>query len=188
MTEEIDSLRLADLIANRRTIHKYKPDLVAQEKLTAAIDLAKWAPNHYLTQPWHFCLLGKETTNAMIDLNSQLIRETQGEDAAKAKQRRWREVPKWFVVSCVKSEDSSRQQEDYAACCCAIQNLSLVLWNQGIGIKWSTAALIQDQRFYDLLWIDPTLQQIIGLFSYGYPAEVPKGNRKRVLSMITELP
>lgn len=188
MIEEIDSLKLSDLISSRRTIHCYKTDLDARDQLDEVIDLARWAPNHHLTQPWHFYVLGKKTAYSMVDLNTELIRQSQGENAAKAKQKRWLKVPGWFVVTCSKSEDSSRQQEDYAACCCAVQNLSLALWNQGIGIKWNTAALIHEQRFYELLWIDPALEVVIGLFCYGYPEDIPKTRRKPLLNIVTELP
>lgn len=188
MSKEINSSKLVELISGRRTIHQFKEGLRPQEKLMEAIDLARWAPNHHLTEPWHFYLLGDETVDAVIELNSEIVRESNGDDAATAKERRWRKMPGWFVITCCRSDDQLRSQEDYAACCCAIQNLMLTLWNEDVGVKWSTGDIIRDKRFYELLWIDQKLETVVGLFWYGYAEDVPKMTRKSCMQIITELP
>ena len=188
MSKEINSSKLIELISGRRTVHQFKEVMCPQDKLMEAIDLARWAPNHYLTEPWHFYLLGSETVNSVIELNTEIVRESKGDAAANAKERRWRQIPGWFVLTCAKSDDPARNQEDYAACCCAIQNLMLALWNEEIGVKWSTGEVIRDKRFYDLLWIDQELETVVGLFWYGYAEDVPKMTRKPCMQIITELP
>ena len=188
MSDEISSSKLIELISGRRTIHQFKEGLKPEEKLKEAIDLAKWAPNHHLTEPWHFYLLGEETVNAVIELNSEIVRETKDEEAAMAKERRWRKMPGWFVMTCSKSDDPIRNQEDYAACCCAVQNLMLALWNEDVGVKWSTGQIIRDKRFYDMLWINPEIETIIGMFWYGYAEDVPRITRKPTIQITTELP
>ncbi len=188
MSEEINSSNLIELISGRRTIHKFKEGLRPYEKLKEAIDLARWAPNHHLTEPWHFYLLGDETVDAVIKLNSKIVRASKGDAAATAKERRWRGMPGWFVMTCSKSGEPIRDKEDYAACCCAAQNLMLTLWNKGVGVKWTTGDIIHDKRFYDLLWIDQELETIVGLFWYGYAQEVPRMARKSCLQITTELP
>ena len=179
---------IAALIASRRTIHKFKPGAPARNQLIQAIDAAKWAPNHYLSEPWHFYLLGSEAMTAVIELNTQIVKEEKGDDAAKAKEKRWRQIPGWLVISCAKSDNPVRYQEDYAACCCAAQNLMLYLWGEDIGMKWGTGTLIRDRRFYELMQIDPKRETIIGLFWYGYAAEIPKTRRKPSKQIVTELP
>ena len=188
MSNELSSSKLIELISGRRTIHQFKEGMRLQEKLIEAIALARWAPNHHITEPWHFYLLGDETVNAVIDLNTEISREEKGDDAAKAKERRWRKMPGWFVVTCAKSEDPIRNQEDYAACCCAVQNLLLTLWNEDVGVKWSTGKIIRDKRFYDLLWINPELETVVGMFWYGYAEEIPNMTRKPLVQIMTELP
>ena len=188
MSKEINSSKLTELISGRRTIYQFKEGMRPQDKLMEAIDLARWAPNHHLTEPWHFYLLGNETVNAVIELNTEIVRESKGDAAANAKARRWRQMPGWFVLTSCKSDDPVRNQEDYAACCCAIQNLMLTLWNEEIGVKWSTGDVIRDKRFYDLLWINLELETVVGLFWYGYAEDVPKATRKPCMQIITELP
>ena len=106
MSKEINSSKLTELISGRRTIHKYKEGIRPQDKLMQAIDLARWAPNHHLTEPWHFYLLGNETVNSVIELNTEIVRESKGDDAANAKERRWRQIPGWFVLTCCKDRKS----------------------------------------------------------------------------------
>ncbi len=188
MSKEINSSQLIELISGRRTIYQFKEGMRPRDKLMEAIDLARWAPNHHLTEPWHFYLLGDETVNAVIELNSEIVKASKGEDAANAKERRWRKMPGWFVMTCSKSDDPIRNQEDYAACCCAMQNLMLVLWNEDVGVKWSTGEITRDKRFYDLLWINPDMETVVGLFWYGYAEQIPNTTRKPFVQIMTELP
>lgn len=187
MTNQID--KLAELITSRRTIHNFESDKYPDKAIIKeAITSACWAPNHHLTEPWHFYLLGKETVLDICNLNKELLIETKGVDAAEKKYQRWMTIPGWLVVSCQKSDDEIRYLEDYAACSCAIQNLMLVLWEQGIGTKWSTGPVTKDERFYDLVWVNKDMEKIMGLIWYGYPADTPQTVRKPLQQVLTELP
>lgn len=177
------------LIRNRRTIHDYDPGkAVADDVIKEAIESACWAPNHYLTEPWHFFLLGQETIDSICELNREIVSASKGEEAAEQKYRRWKNIPGWLVVSCDKSSDELRFMEDYAACACAIQNMMLSLWDKGIGMKWSTGGVTRDARFYELIWVDPEQEHVMGIIWYGYPAEIPQTVRKPVTQVMTELP
>jgi len=177
------------LIRNRRTIHDYDPAKpVPNDMIRQAIEAACWAPNHHLTEPWHFSLLGQETIGNICELNREIVTASKGADVAEKKLQRWKNIPGWLVVSCDKSSDPLRFMEDYAACACAIQNMMLSLWNQEIGSKWSTGAVARDPRFYELVWLNPECEHIMGILWYGYPAEIPQTPRKPVEQVMTELP
>jgi len=178
-----------EIIRTRRTIHNFKPEpLPPVETLIQALESARWAPNHHMTEPWQFYVLGPETIERVIELNSRIIREKKGDKAAEKKYLRWSRMPGWLVISCDRSHDTIRQKEDYAACCCLVQNLMLSLWDAGIGMKWSTGDVIRDERFYDLLWIDKEVEEVIGIFWYGYPGEIPVTARKPVDQVLVKLP
>lgn len=180
---------LAEIIKSRRTIHDFIPDKVPDKTvIKEAITAACWAPNHHLTEPWHFYLLEKETVTSICELNKEMLIETKGIEAAERKYKRWMEKPGWLVVTCQKSDDEIRNQEDYAACCCVVQNLMLYLWNIGIGTKWSTGPVTRDDRFYDLVWVNREFDNIVCLIWYGYPAEIPQTIRKPLRQILTELP
>lgn len=182
--------RVAELIRTRRTIQRFEPAPVPPEaSILRAVELARWAPNHRLTQPWHFWLLGRETAEAVARLNAELVTAERGAAAGAAKLQRWLDIPGWMAVSCRRSPDPLRLQEDYAACCCAIQNLQLYLWSEGIGVKWTTGAVTRAPRFYELLQLDPEEETVVGLLWYGYPAGMPADPpRKPVDEILTRLP
>ena len=179
---------LADLIAGRRTIHEFLPDAVSRSVVHKAIEAARWAPNHRLTEPWHFYLLGPESIGGIISLNTEIAREKSGAQAAEEKQRFWSAIPGWMVLTCDRSDSPLRAQEDYAACCCAAQNFMLYLWMHGIGTKWTTGAVVRDPRFYELLWIDAQAEAVVGMFWYGYPRTCPVTDRKPLSQILVELP
>ena len=180
---------IEDLIKSRRTIHDFIPDKIPDKAIIKeAIKIACWAPNHHLTEPWYFYLLGQETIDDICQLNRGIMTDTQGVESAEKKFRRWKNIPGWIIVTCKKSKDDITYQEDYAACCCAIQNLMLFLWHNDIGTKWSTGTVIRDDRCYEVAWIDKKLENIIGLIWYGYPAESVNTARKNIEQVLTELP
>jgi nitroreductase len=180
---------IAETIKSRRTIHQFKiGETPAVELIQQALEHAIWAPNHHLSQPWHFQLLGPETVEQICQLNADLVREKQGEKAAEIKIRRWREIPGWLILNCDISGDEIREHEDFAACCCVAQNLSLYLWEKGVGMKWTTGSVTRDKRFYELLGLDPRQRKVLGLFWYGYPQEVPQATRLPISESLDILP
>jgi nitroreductase len=179
---------IAKLIRDRRTINDFRADPPPEAAVLQAIELARWAPNHKHTEPWRFHLIGPETAKAIVALNARLVAEKKGEEAAAKKREKWSAVPGWLAVTCQRSDDSVRAREDYAACCCAIQNLSLFLWSEGIGVKWSTGDVTRHPEFAGLLGFDPAEHDFVGLLWYGYPQHVPPSKRRDVSEIVRRLP
>ncbi|MFT4585190.1 MAG: nitroreductase [Gammaproteobacteria bacterium] len=185
---ELTPTGIAKILRERRTVHEFTPEPADGSLITDAIELARWAPNHHRTEPWHFYLLDYNTGMRLADLNSEIVTAAKGEKIAAIKRKRWSEMPGWLVVSCVKSDDEIRAREDYASCACAIQNMSLYLWEQGIGMKWTTGNVTRDARFFDIVGMDYEHEYVVGLLWYGYPALVPTQHRKppeEILSHVT---
>ncbi|MDX1403977.1 MAG: nitroreductase [Woeseiaceae bacterium] len=184
---DADNLRkLAERIRSRRTTNLFLKRDVSNDLLRQAIDLARWAPNHHLTEPWHFYLLGKAKKAASVELIRTIVTETKNADIGEHKAARASAVPGWLVVTCQKSDDEIRAREDYAACCCAVQNILLYLSEAGVASKWTTGAITRDQRFFDLLDIDADKEYVVGLIWYGYPKLLPVQSRKEVTDILTE--
>lgn len=150
--------------------------------------MARWAPNHRLTEPWRFYLLGRESVERICCLNAEIVSRVSGIAAGESKYRRWRAIPGWLVLTCAVTDHPIRSREDYAACCCAMQNLMLYLWSAGIGSKWTTGAVTRDPAFSPILGADPAKESAVGLLWYGYPAESGSGQRRPVTEVLTELP
>ncbi len=180
---------VAGAIRNRRTVHHFEPVPVPpEEEVLAAIDLARWAPNHHLTEPWRFYLIGPETARKISRLNADMYGQSRGEQAEAAKYARWLGIPGWVIVTCLRSDDEIRQREDYAACCCALHNVQLYLWTRGIGVKWTTGAVTRTDQFFEIAGIDPEREMLVGLVWYGFAAEVPCVQRKPVRDILHRRP
>lgn len=179
--------QLAERIRSRRTVKLFLRQPVGRQLVLDAIEVARWAPNHHLTEPWHFYLLGPASIAASVDLIRTIVTERKGAKVGEFKASDAATRPGWLVVTCRKSDDPLTQQEDYASVCCAIQNFSLYLSEAGLASKWSTGAITRDQRYYDLLGIDAGREFIVGLIWYGYPKVTPTQQRRDVAEIVTEL-
>jgi nitroreductase len=178
----------ARVLTGRRTIDQYLHTPVPEDLVREAIEVATWAPNHYVTEPWRFILPGPQTIARIIDLNADIVSERKSPELGEHKRRIWREKPGWLIVMCPRSEDSLREQEDYAACCTAVHNFTLYLWKAGIGSKWTTGPVTRDPRLFDIIDADFDAEFVVGLLWYGYPKITPQQTRKPVDDVLTELP
>jgi nitroreductase len=186
---ETQSLRdLEEIIRGRRTINLYLQTPVPEPLVREAVEAATWAPNHHVTEPWHFYLLGRDTVERCLDLCYDIVAANKGAEAAAFKREQWSEKPGWLVITCRRSDDALREREDYAACSAAIQNFMLYLWKAGVGSKWTTGDITRDGRFFDIVGIDPDREFVAGLLWYGYPKVTPAQKRKELDEVLTELP
>ena len=187
---ESQNLRLiAERIRARRTTKLFLRQKVSKRLVREAIEVARWAPNHHLTEPWHFYILGSETIASCARLIGDLIRETKGdEDLAAFKEESALSMPGWLLVTCKRSADELQEREDYAAVCCAVQNLTLYLSEADVACKWTTGLVTRDTRLFDLLGIDEDQEFVVGLIWYGYPKTLPTQSRKNVDEITTETP
>lgn len=178
---------LAERMRSRRTTNQFLKQKVSKQLVLDAIEVARWAPNHHLTEPWHFYLFDDETISASANLIGEIVSENKNEDIGAFKRQSALAIPGWLLVTCKKSGDKLQQQEDYASCCCAIQNLTLYLSEAGVASKWTTGLVTRDQRFFDMLNIDSQHEFVVGLIWFGYPRVLPTQNRKPVSEIVTEL-
>ena len=54
-------MELDTAIRSRRTHKAYAPGPVANAVVTELLELASFAPNHHITEPWRFRVIGPET-------------------------------------------------------------------------------------------------------------------------------
>lgn len=171
---------VARAIRTRRSIQLFRPEKPEPALVRQAVDLARWAPNHKLTEPWRFYVLGELSSRRLAERNAELVRADLGDGAAENKLKRWLGIPGWLALTCRKTEDSFREREDYAACCCAAQNMMLFLWTHGVGMKWTTGPVTRDPEFFKILDISDQKEFVVSLFMYGYPADTPVTERAGV--------
>ena len=178
----------AEVLQGRRTINLYLQTPVPEALVNEAIELATWAPNHHVTEPWRFILPGPATVERILNLCQEIVCAKKGEELAKHKRDSWGEKPGWLIVTCERSDDALRQQEDYAACSAAVQNFMLYLWKAGVGSKWTSGEITRDPRFFNILGIDESQVFVVGMIWFGYPKLTPAQSRKELDEVLVRLP
>jgi nitroreductase len=82
------------------------------------------------------------------------------------------------AVSCLQEGDDQLRREDYAAACCAIQNIQLAAWAEGVGVQWSTGPITLEEDTMRLIGVDPEREYVVGFLYMGYPQDIPTQSRK----------
>ncbi|MCG7376948.1 nitroreductase [Paenibacillus sp. ACRSA] len=160
-----------EAIKNRRTVKKFKKDAVPTDKIIELLDVAVWAPNHKLREPWRFLLFTGDGRNKL----AQAIDAEMGEDnkfSANIKQ-----VP---AVMLVVLEEDPRQNiwdEDFAAVSALVQNFLLAAWSEEIGTFWVTKPFLYAPKFRKPLGIEAG-EKIIGMIYMGYPDVIPSAKER----------
>ena len=180
-----------EAIFQRRTIKDFKPDAVPADVLERALRAGVWAQNHRLTEPWRFTLLGPETHRRLAETFAQTQADASGTQRDKVlADTRQKILSKPCVVAISQRlGPPAQRREDYAAIACAVQNIQLAAWAEGVGMQWSSGRIIELTGTYETLAIDPAQEEIVGLLFFGYPANVPASQaRKGLDDVLKRLP
>ena len=59
-------------IRTRRTVKAFEPQPVEQPVLDELLELARWAPNHHLTNPWRFRVVGPRSLERLKEVAADL--------------------------------------------------------------------------------------------------------------------
>jgi nitroreductase len=184
-------MHVLDAIRTRRTIYDFEPEPLPADTVARLLDSAIWAPNHRLTQPWRFTLIGPETKTALARAlgDDRLSDEPEADPALRQTIREKAEQkilsrPTIVAVTCLRSEKPSRQTEDLAATAAAIQNIQLAAWADGIGVQWSTGRVNYLPNTPQSLGFDEATEQIVGLLFMGRPAKTPAPQKRRPVSEV----
>ena len=160
-------MNIQQAISTRRTIKEFKPDAVPAEVLDRVLAAGTLAQNHRLTEPWRFLILGPQTHAALAAIDAKMATK-----------------PAIAAVTCVLQGDAFQRKEDYAAVACAVQNIQLAAWAEGIGMQWGTGRTAMAPETAQLLQIDAQVEEMVGLLFFGYPALVPPSARRKPLAEV----
>jgi len=168
---------LYNLITSRRTYSKFldkETNPVSDKAIKQCLEAAITAPNHQMTQPWLFWELGLKEQTLFAEFfaenkakNKFKVGSNSYQDLYQKSLYKFHNFPKVILVGQKLADDELTQKEDYAACACAIQNFQLMAWQQNIGMKWGTGAIIRDERSYQLLNIKRNEIELIGALIIG---------------------
>lgn len=174
-------MNIEKLIKERRTVHEYKGQKVSDALVENALELALWAPNHKLTNPWKFVWMGPQARETIADLSVQIKKQKDPgmSDLLQSKMKqKFLEPSHLIAILQKKSENAFQSKEDYATISCGVQNATLFLWEQGVGSKWTTGAVTTHEKTYKALDINFEKDEIVGFLWIGYPAHIPEAPKR----------
>ena len=122
---------LEEAIRTRRTHKVYGNEPVDRRTLDELLDLARWAPNHHLTNPWRFRVLGPAALEA--------LKGAAGPEAAAKLDR----APTLVAASVVQTGDEVADDEDFAAAACASFIVLLGAHARGLDGYWRTPEVLR---------------------------------------------
>ncbi len=156
---------MLNAIKSRRTIRRFKPDPIDDEKLQMILEAGRWAPSFSNLQPWKFIVTKDQNLKNKLDKASRENVLHLGIN----------EAPLVILVCVDRKIDPLHAIEAGAA---ATQNMALAGHSLGLGVGWigiwGTEAEAAIQKLFQL----PETTRVVSLLPIGYPAESPQGNRK----------
>ena len=167
---------LEQAIRARRTHKQYGDEPVDEAVVRELVELARLAPNHKLTNPWRFRLLGPGTRARIEALAGE-------KEAAKL-----RRAPTLVLVTAVPSDDPVLAEEDRYATAAAVYALLLAATARGLATYWRTPACFRERPVRELLRLEPR-ETLVALVHLGPPAsEPPAKERAPVEDVLSVLP
>lgn len=166
-----------DAIRGRRTVKAFTSEPLGREETAELLELARWAPNHKLTCPWRFRVLGPKSVEALKQVAARLAASDApaGADAealgaaAAAKLDR---APTLIAVSATAHEDPQLDRENEHATAVAAYIVLLAAHARGFAGYWRTPAVLRDPEGLAAAGIG-TNERFIGLLYLGRAAQTP---------------
>jgi nitroreductase len=167
-------------IRSRRTIKAFEPKALERETLTELLELARWAPNHHLTNPWRFRVVGPQALERLKQAAGDLAAADAGRadatEVARAAAAKLDRAPTLVVCSVVRSEDPVELEEDHHAAAVAAYIVLLAAHGRGLAGYWRTPAVLRTEGGRKAVRM-PADEDFVGLLHLGrakQEAEAPE--------------
>jgi nitroreductase len=182
-------MQTSDAIRDRRSIRRFTDRTVTREYIESLLDAATAAPNHRLTQPWRFYVLGPEARYEFgLVLGGRKAKKIEDPAAAKAMRENvaaeHRALPALIVVAVVNNENAEIAEEDYASTMMAVQNLALAATAIGLGTHIKSGAVMSDPAAREAMGVKEG-ERVVAMINVGEPAEQPAPKKREPAAAFT---
>lgn len=145
-------MNVKEAVIGRRNIKQFKPDPIPNEQLMEWLDAASYAPNHRMAQPWDVLVIGPET-------REKLNHKANFGDA-----------PVVLAIVAHGADTEMDREENLTAAASFVQNFSLVAYEAGVGVRWTSVGGKAENR--EILGVSEG-DVVVGVIGVGYPTDVP---------------
>jgi nitroreductase len=154
-------VELRDAVRTRRTHKAFGAEPVDRATLEELFELATWAPNHHLTNPWRFRVLGPE---ALARLKAAAEAQSPGSGGKLDR------APTLVAVSSIACGDPATEEEDLCSTAVAAYLVLLGAHDRGLAGYWRTPAVLRDPDGRAALDIGDD-ERPLGLLHLGVPRQ-----------------
>ena len=165
-----------NIIKQRRSSGQLTQQQPTRAQIECLLESATYAPNHHLTEPWHFFVL---TGTAREELGQVMAKSLQArlneDESAASLQRLLKESQKPLrapVIITVAVRAASREKEsiieDIEATAAAVQNMLLTAEELGLGAMWRTGDAAYDPLVKHWFGLAPE-DHIVAFVYVGFP-------------------
>jgi len=166
-------MEVEQAIRTRRTHKVFAAEPVPRELLDELFELARWAPNHHLTNPWRFRVLGPEAL--------ERLKHAAGPEAAGKLDR----APTLVAVTAVRSDDPVGDEEDLLATASATYALLLAAHARGLAGYWRTPGVLRSDAGLEALGIGRD-ERFVGPVHLGLPRQDKEPPERAPVAEIVE--
>jgi nitroreductase len=160
-------------IRARRTHKQYGSTPVDGETLRELVDLARSAPNHKLTQPWRFRVLGPEIRSRIDEL------------AGEKEAMKLRRAPTLILATASLLGEPHVDGEDLHATACAVYAVLLGATNRGLASYWRTPACFTEPSIRDELALAAN-EHVVALIHLGPAVSEPPPKERLALDDVLQ--
>jgi len=166
-----------DVIRTRRSTKSFTSRAIPREEVEGLLDLAVLAPNHRMTEPWTFLILGPHAKRAFGEIKGRR-RAAKLEDAEAASAVLEKTAAGMAAIPAIVgfvqtlSPDPEVREEDYAAVYMGIQNFLIGASARGLGTHVRTGAILEAPETREALGVGPS-ERIVAMVELGEGAAVP---------------
>ena len=153
-------------ILSRRSIRKYKNNLVSEEVINNILEAGRQSPSATNNQPWHFVIARTEEAKEACDFQrfNQFVKKAA-----------------FVIIGFYKQSEVIIEKLSLMDVTIALQNMVVAGWVQGVGSCWMGA--------FDVRKLKETLNlpddsRIVGAVAFGIPDEKPSQPRKKPINEI----
>ena len=145
-------------IRTRRTHKAFVPEPLPSSEIDSLLDLARWAPNHHLTAPWRFRVVGPQALRR--------LKSAAGPEGAKKLDR----APTLIVASCLLGGDPLQDEEDLHAVAVATYIVLLAAHARGLAGYWRTPGLLRTEAGREAVGLADQ-ERFVALIHLGRPRQ-----------------
>src|SRR6478735_9025954 len=160
-------------IRTRRTHKAFAPEPLERAEVESLLELARWAPNHHLTAPWRFRVIGPAAL--------ERLKEAAGEEGAAKLSR----APTLIVSSALLSGDPIQDEEDLHATAVASYIVLLAAHARGLAGYWRTPEVLRGEAGRRAVGLGGD-ERFVGLLHLGMPRQEKAPPERPPVDQVTE--